>query len=198
MSKIVNDANLEFYDFKLLKRGLEDYCQKDFQCDQQKVEKIYGGIQNECERELSVKLVWSDNPKNFDKNSYGAYLTLIAYYSGIPEHKALCAKNDRGDFYSYEFIEKFVKWMMEKTQCDPDARCSSQHGMKDSIGENIWGSYHDFENLYLPTCTYPKRGLGEIFKERNKLNKRIIGPILGFIATQAAAAIGGNLAEELL
>ncbi|GBC34245.1 uncharacterized protein OCT59_018911 [Rhizophagus irregularis] len=235
MSKIVNDANLKFYDFKLLKRGLDDYCQKDFQCDHQKVEKIYGEIQNECERELSVKLDWSDNPKNFDKNSYAAYLTLIAYYGGIPEHKALCAKNDRGDYYSYEFIEKFVKWMMEKTQCDPDAKVSydahnvfkrngekirvpgsffcdpnwrkmaqfyadyiKEHGMKDSIGKKIWGTYHDFENLYLPACTYHKRGSGEIFKERNKLDKRVIGPILGFIATEAAAVIGGNLADEFL
>lgn len=87
--------------------------------------------------------------------------------------------------------------------CDPNWRKMTQfyvdyikeYRMKESIEKNIWGSCHDFEYLYLPDCTYHKRGLGEILKKRTKLNKRIFGPILGFIAVEAAA---GNLIETFL
>jgi len=99
MDDIIEGSNetMEPYDLKFVKKTTESYCQKDFQCDQEKAEKIYNEIQDACEQELSVKLNWSENPKNYNKTIYMAYMTFIAYYNGgIPQREAFCAKSGSG------------------------------------------------------------------------------------------------------
>jgi hypothetical protein len=58
------------------------------------------------------------------------------------------------------------------------------HRLKKSIEKNIWGSFHDLEELYLPHCTYHKRGLGEILKVRSnsKLSERSSNPAFGILS----------------
>ncbi|RGB27767.1 hypothetical protein C1646_746188 [Rhizophagus diaphanus] len=117
-----SDEKPKPYDVTFIKKGLNKYCHEGFHCSQNKVEKIYNNIQKVCKHELSVKLDWSDHPKNFkDITSYAAYGTLLTYYTGIPARKALCTKNNHGDFCSFEFIKKLTKWMKKKTNADPKA-----------------------------------------------------------------------------
>ncbi|CAB4463010.1 hypothetical protein RhiirA1_407909 [Rhizophagus irregularis] len=210
------------YDLKFFKKGLKDYCHEGFHCSQQKVEKIYNNIQSDCKRELSVKFNWSNNPKDFeDKTAYAAYGTLLTYYTGIPARKALCKKNNDGDFCSIKIVEKLTKWVKEKTNADPKAIVThdlkfvikgngkkiriprsffcdpcfrkmahiyvdyvKDHRLKKSVEKNIWGSYHHLEELYLPHCTYHRRGLGEILKERSvsQLTERSAIPALGILS----------------
>ena len=47
-----------------------------------------------------------------------------------------------------------------------------KHRLERSVEKNIFGSIHHLEELYLPHCTYHKRGLGEILKERSELIER--------------------------
>ena len=58
-----------------------------------------------------------------------------------------------------------------------------EHRLKKSVEKNIWGSYHHLEELYLPYCTYHKRGLGEILKERSvsELSERSANPAFGVL-----------------
>ncbi|GBB91925.1 hypothetical protein RclHR1_01940002 [Rhizophagus clarus] len=58
-----------------------------------------------------------------------------------------------------------------------------EHKLKKSVEKNIWGSYQDLEELYLPHCTYHKRGLGEILKARDsKLNERSANPAFSVLS----------------
>jgi hypothetical protein len=94
--EIIKDSGKEPkpYDLTFFKKGLNKYCHEDFHCSQDKVEKIYKKIQDDCKDELSVKFDWSDNPENFKNiTAYAAYGTLLTYYTGIPARKALCTKN---------------------------------------------------------------------------------------------------------
>jgi hypothetical protein len=86
------------YDLKFLKKGLNNYCHKKFTCSQNEAEKIYNKLQDVCKNELSVKLNWSDDPRNFDDiTAYAAYGTLLTYYFGVPGHEALCdVKSNNG------------------------------------------------------------------------------------------------------
>ena len=83
------------YDLTFFKKGLKNYCHKGFHCSQHEAEKIYNKIQHVCKHELSVKLDWSDDPREYDDlTSYIAYGTLLIYYNGIPARKALCDIRD--------------------------------------------------------------------------------------------------------
>ncbi|CAB5206043.1 unnamed protein product [Rhizophagus irregularis] len=222
--EVIKDSNEKPkpYDVTFIKKGLNKYCHEGFHCSQNKVEKIYNNIQKVCKHELSVKLDWSDHPENIkDITSYAAYGTLLTYYTGIPARKALCTKNNHGDFCSFEFIKKLTKWMKKKTNADPKAIIThdlrfvikgdgkkiripksffcdpcwrkmahiygdyiEDHRLKKSIEKNIWGSSHDLKELYLPHCTYHKRGLGEILKVRSdsKLSERSANPVFGVLS----------------
>ena len=61
-----------------------------------------------------------------------------------------------------------------------------EHRLKKSVEKNIWGSYHHLEELYLPHCSYHKRGLGEILKERSisesMLSERSTNPAFGVLS----------------
>src|SRR6266498_4590166 len=107
------------YDLTDFKEALYSYCHKDFRCRQCEAEKIYHEIEYVCKKELSVKFDWSASPKTYtDVTSYAAYGTLLTYYTGIPAHKALCAKSYYGGkccnhffffffFFIYQFKKKF-------------------------------------------------------------------------------------------
>src|SRR5438445_723448 len=56
------------------------------------------------------------------------------------------------------------------------------HRLKKSVEENIWGSYHNLEEEYLPHCTYHRRSLGEILKGRGELNRRDANPAFGALS----------------
>ena len=63
-----------------------------------------------------------------------------------------------------------------------------EHRLKKSIEKNIWGSCHNLEKIYLPHCTYHKRGLGEILKERSEisnLDERNVNPAFGIFSPLA-------------
>jgi hypothetical protein len=57
-----------------------------------------------------------------------------------------------------------------------------EHRLEEFVEENIWGDYHNLEKEYLPHCTYHKRGLGEILKERSVLNTRDANPSFGALS----------------
>ncbi|GBB99732.1 hypothetical protein RclHR1_03610008 [Rhizophagus clarus] len=59
-----------------------------------------------------------------------------------------------------------------------------EHRLKKSVEKNIWGSVHHLEELYLPHCTYHKRSLGEILKERSvsELAERSAIPAFGVLS----------------
>ncbi|CAG8781098.1 19188_t:CDS:2, partial [Racocetra fulgida] len=57
------------YDTTYFNKGLESYCDQPFNCDPQTAEKYWTEIEHVCEKELSHKVDWSDDPRKYVKKA---------------------------------------------------------------------------------------------------------------------------------
>ncbi|GBC04132.1 hypothetical protein RclHR1_05530001 [Rhizophagus clarus] len=170
--EVIKDSDKEPkpYDFTFFKKGLNKYCHEDFHCTKYKmfvnmnsVSSLIGVMILKILKILYYRLCC---PWNFAHN-----------YTEIPGRKALCIKNNHGDFCSYEFVEKLTKWMKKKMNTNPKAIIS--HDLKFVIkgdGKKI----HIPRSFICDPCWKKMANIYGDYMKEHKLKKSVKKNIWGY------------------